>query len=257
MGLIRQLYVVTLLVWCFLGRIEADTSKTSTESENYVTVLETADSRYATPAASLVRPIRIMPIGDSITEGPPPFGSYRKPLAEKLREAGVAFEYIGRRGSESGYHHEGYSGKNAGFIAETVVSSFSEFQPDILLIHAGHNYDASEKPVLQISAAIEHIIQTFRQTNPRATVLLAQVIPSGKLPKYSYIPELNEHLARLAHRMDAPEQRVVLVDQASGFNTESDTVADKVHPNHTGAEKMANCWFAALRPLLIPNRPTF
>jgi hypothetical protein len=46
-------------------------------------------------------------------------------------------------------------------------------------------------------------------------ILLAQVIPAGKLPKYSYIPELNATLARLAAKLHTPAQPVIIVDQAA------------------------------------------
>ena len=47
-----------------------------------------------------------------------------------------------------------------------------------------------------IVAATEAMIRSVREANPKVVVLVAQVIPSGKLPKYAYIPELNEALAK-------------------------------------------------------------
>ena len=82
------------------------------------------------------------------------------------------------------------------------------------------------------------------------TILLAQVIPSGKLPKYSYIPELNEELGKSAVRMNAKGIRVILVNLAMDFDWKSDTVEDKVHPNESGARKMAERWMSALKPVL-------
>ena len=78
------------------------------------------------------------------------------------------------------------------------------------------------------------------------------VIPSGKLPKYGYIPELNQAevlLVRELHRPDAP---VMMVDQYTGFDPQKDTIMDKVHPAAQGAEKMASRWFMALRPMFAP-----
>ena len=79
---------------------------------------------------------------------------------------------------------------------------------------------------------------------------VAQVTPAGKLPKYSYIPELNLALAALAKELDRPEQRVVSVDLATGFDVATDTIADRVHPNARGAEKIAQRWAEALTPWL-------
>lgn len=188
--------------------------------------------------------IRIMPIGDSITEGGSTFVTYRVPLAAKLAKAGYHAEFVGSRQS-FGLRHEGYGGKNAEFLAATVPANFQKFPAEIALIHAGHNHFVEEKPVPSILAATESLIVALRGINPLVVVLLAQVIPSGKLPKYAYIPELNTGLVALAQRL-----KVVGVDQAMGFDWRADTIADHVHPNAQGAEKLAERWFTHLKGAL-------
>lgn len=94
----------------------------------------------------------------------------------------------------------------------------------------------------------------MREINPDATILLAQVIPAGKLPKYSYIPDLNKELASLSARLDKRGYSIVLVNLAAGFDWKTDTRKDKVHPNKSGATKMANKWMDALLPLLDKER---
>ena len=197
---------------------------------------------------------RIMPVGDSITEGGASFSTYRPLLAEKLRAAGLAFEFVGSRGSED-FRHEGYGGKNVEFLAATVPAQFAKTPADLVLLHAGHNHFDTERPIPGILAATERLIASFRTINPNVIVLLAQVIPAGKLPKYSYLPELNAELARLAVRLDTPAQPVHLVDQATGFDRHTDTIADLVHPNAAGAAKMAARWFEALLPVFAARPP--
>jgi lysophospholipase L1-like esterase len=192
---------------------------------------------------------RIMPVGDSITEGGASFACYRPLLGEKLRAAGHAFEFVGSRGADP-LRHEGYGGKNIEFLAATVPANFAKTPADFVLLHAGHNQFAENKPVPGMLAATERLIASLRGLNPRVIVLLAQVIPAGKLPKYSYLPELNAGLAQLAARLHSPAQPVILVDQAADFNWPTDTVADLVHPNALGAGKMAQRWFEALEPIV-------
>jgi len=203
--------------------------------------------------AASAAPIRIMAVGDSITAGADFFSNYRFPLWEKLFAAGYIVEFVGTQTSETRVGplaHEGYGGKNTEFLAATVPEHFRAHPADFVLLHSGHNHTVEEHPLPAIVAATEQLIASLRAVNPRVTVLLAQVIPAGKLPKYSYLPDLNVALASLAHRLDRPEQRVILVDQASGFQWETDTVSDKVHPNARGAEKMAEQWYRALRQVL-------
>lgn len=202
-------------------------------------------------------PVTLMPLGDSITEGSNQFSVYRYPLMEKLKAASYNVEYIGSKttfpkvNSPLGVlHHEGYAGQNIEFIESIFDSIFQKNPADMILLHAGHNHTVEEQPVAGIVAATRSIIEKARKINPHVTVLLAQVIPSGKLPKYSYIPELHQKLSALVAELDTPEQKIVLVDQAGGFNWQTDTVEDRVHPNEAGAKKMASKWFTALQAIL-------
>jgi lysophospholipase L1-like esterase len=120
------------------------------------------------------------------------------------------------------------------------------------MLHSGHNSFSKDKPVSGIVRDTEAIIKNVREINPNVTILLAQVIPAGKLPKYSYIPELNKELASLATRLSKRGYNVVLVNHANGFDWKTDTIKDKVHTNASGAKKMADKWMGAL--LALPSK---
>ena len=202
----------------------------------------------------------ILPVGDSITEGGNTFSNYRYPLWEKLRAAGYLAEFVGSRSSDSRVgplSHEGHGGKNAEFLAGSVENYFRTNSADIMLIHSGHNHTNTEAPVRGIVAATEKMIRTARAANPKVIVLVAQVISSGKLPKYEYIPELNVELGKLAARMNTPESPVIAVNMVDDFDWRADTIDDHVHPNARGAEKMATKWFAALTNVLAAPPETF
>jgi len=194
-----------------------------------------------------------MPVGDSITEGGATFVSYRPILAEKLRAAGIQFTYVGSRGTDP-LRHEGYGGKNIEFIAGKIPAIFEQTPADVVLLHAGHNHFVEENPVAGMLEATERLITALRKVKPDVIVLVAQVIPAGKLPKYSYLPAFNAGLAQLVARLHSAKQPVILVDQATGFDWHTDTIDDHVHPNATGAEKIAQRWFVALKPVLARPR---
>jgi lysophospholipase L1-like esterase len=197
----------------------------------------------------------VLALGDSITEGGKTFATYRVPLREKLAAGGYAVRFVGSRTSAAPdgralLAHEGYGGKTAEYLADNVGRLYKANPADVVLLHAGHNYFAEDKPVERIVAATERIVRTIHSIRPGATVLVAQVIPSGKLPKYAYIPDLNAALPKLVERLKADGVRVVLVDQAVDFDWKTDTIDDKVHPNARGAEKMAGQWYKALAAVL-------
>ena len=122
--------------------------------------------------ASAATPVRIMPLGDSITLGDGPAQSYRGFLQSQLNAAGYAYDFVGSYGnvvppggvntwawaedSQLNYNgpldkdFEGHGGFQAGqpesvvgykdhMLAQMVPTDIPLFQPDIVLMHIGTN----------------------------------------------------------------------------------------------------------------------
>lgn len=210
----------------------------------------------ATPAiyARAKKTWTILALGDSITAGGKSFHSYRGPLARMLQQAGFSVQWLGSQSSpddEPQLRHEGYPGKPVEFLAANMSRIYSAAPADIILLHAGHNHTVEEHPISGIIASTRSIIETARTINPHLIVLVAQVIPSGKLPKYAYIPALNQQIAILAAELNTARSPLILVNQAEDFDPQSDTIADRVHPNENGAMKMARTWFKGPEARLV------
>ena len=192
-------------------------------------------------------PITIMPLGDSITAGGGGGGGYyRHFLAEELSKGDIDFRFVGPKTDAKGFRHAGYPGWNSTKIRRIISEIYERDPADAVLLHMGHNHFVANKPVQLIVQNTEGVIDAILSINPKASIYLAQVITAGKLPKYSYIPELNRQLDVLAKSMQAAGKPVVLVDQAAGFDWKTDTVADKVHPNEAGSKKLAQRWAKAI-----------
>jgi lysophospholipase L1-like esterase len=191
----------------------------------------------------------LLALGDSITHGGKGFFCYRQMLIPELRKRNVAFEFIGPK-KDATSAHAGYGGKNTKYLCGISKEIYSRYPADIVMIHSGHNSFSKDKPVSGIIRDTEVLIENIRTINSNVKILLAQVIPAGKLPKYSYIPELNKELESLAMRLVRKGVCITLVNQADGFDWKADTVKDKVHPNASGAKKMSDKWMTALLPLL-------
>ena len=194
------------------------------------------------------KPITVLPLGDSITAGGGGGGGcYRHRLSEELKRSGIQFEFVGPKVDVKGMHHAGYGGWNSSQIREIIDEVYKKNPADMVLMHVGHNHFSEKMPIPQILKDTEAIVDTILKQNPRAKILLAQVVPAGKLPKYDYIPQLNQELLRWhQQKYPAPMSNVILVDHASSFDWTTDTVSDKVHPNEKGSEKMSKNWLAAI-----------
>ncbi|MDD7983535.1 GDSL-type esterase/lipase family protein [Lentisphaera marina] len=209
-------------------------------------------------AADSVKPIHnntptsILCLGDSITEGGATFKVYRHPLYKKLIKSGYNVKFIGPKSSvEDGIRlgHAGYGGKNAEQINAKFKGIYKQYPADIILIHSAHNYTQEQKPIKTVIASLKSIIASAKEVNPEVIILIARAIPSGKLPKYAYLPKLNQEITLLGKSMKST--RIIIVDQDKGFNWKTDTIKDNVHPNAFGAEKMAEKWFESLQTVLV------
>ncbi len=232
-----------------------------------------APRRFYVVSAGGLPKARIMPVGDSITEGASNMVVYKGPLYDKLTAAGYRFTYVGSRsssyttpgGTVVSLNHEGYSGNNVTQVANLLASNFPLYPADIVIIHSAHNLNVAEAVldaageaaiVSTVETATRSMIATCRNTNPKVKIILAQVIPAGKLPKYSYIPAVNVRLGQIGAELNTAAQPVIMVNQETDFNPgtdltkETDTISDKVHPDASGGEKMAAKFFTALAPLL-------
>ena len=191
--------------------------------------------------------VKIMGIGDSITQGGSTFTSYVGPLARMLEEQGIDYEFVGPRIGKSvgvAYHHFAFGGKNTEYIDQHINPVIREYMPDIVLIHSGHNHFIEEKPIRGIVKAHKSIIKKIRKCRKDALILVAGVIESGKLPKYSYIPQLNIELEAMVKDMN--DSNICFVDVGEDFDWERHTIPDHVHPNDDGARVMAANWMKAL-----------
>lgn len=191
----------------------------------------------------------ILGLGDSITEGKGENRSYLFPLWKKLDSAGYLIEFIGPNAHKSeigSIKNAGFSGKNAEYLDAQIDSIYTKHPADIVLLHTGHNHFAEEEPVEGIIAAQKSIISKIITINPNVNIFIAQVITSGKLPKYSYIPELNKRISHLVTQLQKDNLNLILVNQSKDFHWELHCLKDKVHPNDKGAELMANTWFKSI-----------
>jgi hypothetical protein len=209
-------------------------------------------------------------VGDSITQGGSNFVAHRIALENRFDKLGWDVKWMGSRSDASwGSKNpcEGYGGHNAESIASKYQVNAASITADVLLLHAGNNYNVgdtrltpapmSESAIITaVTNAHARIIASARAQNPEVVVLYAKVITSGgnRGLKYSYIPNLNKAIGVLADELNTSKSPVISVDMAAGWNYAVDCVADCVHPNAVGAAKMADKWMAAISPFVDEGR---
>ncbi|MFT5121387.1 MAG: acyl-CoA thioesterase-1 [Kiritimatiellia bacterium] len=202
-------------------------------------------------------PHKIMPLGDSITQGGRTHSSYRRSLWKNLYAAGYYVDFVGSRGrngrgevnaSDFDPDHEGHSAWTAGRVLGYLDEWAGAATPESVLIHLGTGDVYSGRELPEAIVDLEQILIILRRHNPRVSIFLATLIPSAK-PGLSRVPAMNTLLKDLAIRADQETSRVYLVDQYEGFSVAND-LYDGIHPGDSGEEKMAVKWLSALVPTL-------
>lgn len=213
----------------------------------------------ASPGAGTFPPapgaVRVMPIGDSITQANTETDSYRRPLWALLQAASLRADFVGSERDNHGgppphpdfdLDHEGHWGWRADEVAARLDAWARAAQPDVALVHLGSNDVFQGEDDASTVDDLAAVVARLRAANPRVTVLLAQLVPTTRTPARDRIPRLNASIASLASRLDSQASRVVAVDQHTGFDAAGET-RDGIHPNEAGEAKMARVWMAALQ----------
>lgn len=216
----------------------------------------TAGACIATETPADESAVRILPLGDSITEGFSVESTYRSWLWIELQREGYSVDFVGSlhgpRQDEDDLDfdpdHEGHWGWRTDEVRDQVADWTETTRPDIVLLHLGHNDLWLGQSIASTVDEIAEIVAIVRRASPNATVLLARIIPSSA-PGLEEIPEFNRAIGELAPRLSTPESQVLAVDLATGFDPARDTV-DGVHPNESGARKMARAWLTTLEEVL-------
>ena len=240
--------------------------------------------RAAEPAVAGRAPLRILPVGDSITRGSyltledgkavglpqPDGGGWRKGLQDRLRAAGIAFDFVGeldylaygRDGvvdPDFDPHHHGLAGfSNSRILSGGTVPTppdvlaargateitvppladvLTREKPDVILLMSGANgFDA---------AARDRLIRTIGEKS--GAHLFVATIPPQKPPRagWEQVDAYNASLPAVVSAEQAAGRRITLVDMHAAL-TPDDLLPDGVHPSRAGMEKIAAVWFAAL-----------
>lgn len=232
--------------------------RTSKRLRSYATLVALLGGLIAFPQAPRAisqEAIRIMPLGDSITEGKNGHATYRYFLWQDLLEGGYGVDFVGTQDGVSGgqprypefdQDHEGHSGFRADKVALGVRAWVTQTQAEVVLVHLGTNDVLKGQRNSSTRRDLANVIDEMRIANPQVRILLAEIIPIQG--KESIVQDLNLAIRALAGEKHTAASPVIAVDQFTGFNVTSD-LYDGVHPSESGYAKLAARWYAALTGL--------
>jgi lysophospholipase L1-like esterase len=202
-------------------------------------------------------PCRILPLGDSITDGLIGGGSgtnggYRVPLFSMALADSKDITFVGTRmngpdtvdGQPFPKNHEGESGIKITPLASKTF--LFDGDPNIVLLHIGTN-DLFQNEANGAPERLEAFIDDILAEMPDGLLVVAQLIP---LPaRESDLSTYNTAVAALVEEKAEAGAHILLADQYTGFPEDSE-LPDGIHPNAAGYERMAGVWYELIEPYL-------
>ncbi|WP_242928738.1 Ig-like domain-containing protein [Pontibacter vulgaris] len=227
--------------------------------------------------------VRILPLGNSITfdsrtddtRNDGDKRSYRYKLSQQLKQAGYSVDFVGSRYSGYNFFADANNGGIPGIrddqVARMLATGFNardgvqetpgpyleSYPADIILLHIGTN-QVNESPA-DVESILNEIDKYEASSKTSITVILAQIINRVSGAEKEITSAFNRNIKAMAEARIAKGDKIVIVDmeKGAGFVYELEPngdMADNLHPNTVGYDKMANVWFAALKNVL--GKPT-
>jgi lysophospholipase L1-like esterase len=205
------------------------------------------------------RKLKIMPLGDSITDGVGPYpGSYRAALWQKLVvQDKLQVDYVGSQSNGDSTlpdkDHEGWPGWRTDQISGKAATSIPAYQPDVILLHTGSNDIVQNTSAAVMTSRLQSLMSNAYTLKPDITIVVASIIPrymNGTWTAQIW-KDYNASIPGLVNQFKSQGKKAVYVDMAAaGLSLGApDYDADGVHPTKSGYDKMAAAWYPAVKPL--------
>ncbi len=219
-------------------------------------------------AGSTSGQVRIMPLGDSITEGWATYatfiqGGYRCPLESLLKQSGVSFAFTGNSAALepgivtacSDVHWEGHGGYDIAGIQGFADGdgSIRAYQPEFVLVLGGTN-DVAQGHAGSVAGQLSNLLGNIFAQDPNAWVIVSTIPPmnaraSGAIASVAgWAPQIasaNAQIKATAARFP----RTTLIDfyAAAATNVSANIGSDGIHPSVTGYGILADLWSYAIK----------
>ncbi|MCP4423576.1 MAG: hypothetical protein GY803_03695, partial [Chloroflexi bacterium] len=187
-------------------------------------------------AAGCAAPVKIMPLGDSITKGSGIGTGYRQPLYISMTNAFYNVDFVGKltHGDTAvppfDYNHEGHAGWHAdhitrGNILSNVHNLLTVKPADVILLHIGTNDILDGQDAVSLVPEVDQILDEIDRFDENTTVILAQIINMSNSFSTT-VTAFNSKLLTMAQRRIAAGDKIIVVDHENALDYPADLLND-------------------------------
>ncbi|KAJ6557559.1 SGNH hydrolase-type esterase domain-containing protein, partial [Mycena capillaripes] len=207
--------------------------------------------------------LRALPAGDSITFGlqSSTGNGYRYPLQKVIMSppwiSGLAsrqnsandtiVDFIGSvdSGTMPDSDNEGHSGAEIDAIGDFLFPYLAQ-NPNVIFLLAGTNDINNGNDVDNAPARLMAVVDWITSTLPTAAVLVGTIPMNGDPTKEALADAFNHYILGLPRPTPWPRPSANLGQSLGSAYLGPEDMADSLHPNDQGCQKMADVWFGAL-----------
>ncbi|MEO5715656.1 MAG: Ig-like domain-containing protein, partial [Luteolibacter sp.] len=206
-------------------------------------------------------PVRILPLGDSITlgccSGAFTEGGYRTRLHSLLTGEGFNVDFVGTQKDDNNpalpdVDHEGHGGFHIADIRSGLPVWLKEDKdPDVILLHIGTNDFSTNSTVSATQNALKGLLADLATARPYAKIIVSSLIVRTDNPAIEALQQAyNQSLPGIVSEQVSLGREVYFLDMHSVLDP--DDLNEGVHPKIAGYEKMADAWLPAISEVITP-----
>jgi VCBS repeat-containing protein len=210
---------------------------------------------------ALVPPVRIMPLGDSITQGccsgTTVQGGYRNKLYQLLTSAGYNVDYVGTQADTANpaipdWDHQGMGGYRIDQIRSGLAGWLNAIDdPDVVLLLIGVNDFWQGYDLANVQTRMSNLIADIATSRPYARIIVSNLpLRTDNASLEALQATFNDALPAMVSAQVALGRHVSLVDMHSAWVPAD--LSDGVHPKLSGYDKMAAAWLPAITRVITP-----
>jgi lysophospholipase L1-like esterase len=195
-------------------------------------------------------PLKIMPVGDSITKGhlQSDTGGYRDDLWNLLTNKGYNFDFVGNQSRGDGKFdkdHAGIGGERIDQVSDRIHGLLNNYHPDVVLLMIGTNDILQNNKLEDAPNRLSQLIDQITTESPNTQLFIGSIPPDKNAERQKLVDKYNSAIPGIVKSKKAAGKNVTFVDISSPMNI--DDLEDDVHPTPTGNNKIARSWYEAIR----------